>query len=304
MWRRRNHQKAVDPWMMHNASPHLVAAMGQRRRWQGRRGSASRGLGGCFGLGFCGGGAAKTQNRSAAGDAKDATAGVDGMPGDIRIPMMPGSAAAAAAAGPGSGALGVVHDGGALVAVGSGRYPTVIAPIPNTLNIDDSSDDDEDDDAVASSDVTSRRHHHHHLHHGHKLNGAVQEGLEGDAEGLGFKGGNEPYDLEKGGLAAGAAAAAAGGVAAAAWQQQNGQQQQQRGMAAVAAFDSCDSVSTGANGSYYPSMAGGLLQPYESGERDMLMCVLVPWLRVGTIWGPSGRLLYLLLARVYLFLVG
>jgi hypothetical protein len=263
MWRKHNQQKAVDPWMMQNASPHLRAAMQQQRGWQRRRGFASRGVGGCFGFGK----SAKTQNRAAAGDAKDITSGVDGMPGDIRIPMMPGSAAAAAAAGPASGALGVVHSGGALVAVGSGRYPTVIAPLPNALNIDDSSDDDEDDDAVTSSDVTSRRHHHHHHHHGHKLNGAVQEGLEGDAEGLGFKGGPEPYDLEKGGLAAGTVPAAAGGGAAA------GRQQQERGMAAATAFESYDSTSTGANGSYYPSIGGGLLQPYESG-RCQECCVL------------------------------
>jgi hypothetical protein len=271
MWRKHNQQNAVDPWMMQNASPHLRAAMQQQRGWQRRRSSASRGSGGCFGLGFCDGREARTQNRLAAGDAKDVTAGADGVSGDIRIPMMPG------AAGTVSGALGVAHSGGALVAVGSGRYPTVIAPLPNALNIDDSSDDDDDDDAVASSDVTSRRHHHHHHHHGHKLNGAVQEGLEGDAEGLGFKSGSEPYDLEKGSSAAGTVPAAAAG-----WQQQSGQQQD-RGMPAAAPFDSYDSAGTGANGSYYPPMSGGLLQPYESGKT--LGCYLVLFL--GICQGPS-----------------
>ncbi|WIA24023.1 hypothetical protein OEZ85_013643 [Tetradesmus obliquus] len=269
-------------------------------RWRRRRGGASRGLG-CLGLGFCG---SKAQNRGL-GDAKDVAAG--GSAGDVKIPVlpMPAAAAAAAAAGPAAGGLGVVHSGGALVAVGSGRVPTVIAPLPNAHHNDDSSDE-EDDDAAAENDVASWRHHrHHHKHHGHKLNGAVQEGFEGDGEGLGFSSDTKTRDLEEGGFAAGAAAAAAGGVAAAGWQQHKAQQQQQqlqRGLAAAApvtATDSCDSAAD-MNGSYYPSMAGGLKQPYDSAPvpqatvptatEQQLQSFMSNWQAAGC---PGGRLLAL-----------
>jgi hypothetical protein len=126
--------------------------------------------------------------------------------------------------------------------------PAVIAPLPTAHNNDDSSDD-EDDNATNRNDVTSKRH--HHRHHGHKLNGAVQEGFEGE----GFSSDAKPYDLEQGGGLAAGAAAAAGGSG---WQQQ---QQRQ-----VLAADSCDSAAADVNGSYYLPMAGGLRQPYESGE--------------------------------------